>query len=411
MRAYLERARGHSKTTDISVVVAYLLCFAQRPLRCYAYAADRDQAGLLRDACQRLVRLNPWIAELLSVEKDRIVNAAPSHPGYDSILKFETSDVGSSFGILPDAIIFDELTHWPTNAEPLWGSLISSAAKRENCLMLGISNAGHLDSWQWKVREAIRLSDDWVFSRLDGPKASWLSERRLNEQRQLLPSMAFNRLWMNEWSSGAGDALRPEDIECAFDSDCRPMGGAEPDYRFVAGLDIGLTRDATAVVVLAVGETGTSVSGQIRLAATRIWRPVGGQKISLLDVESEMRQLVTQFNLDTIGYDPWQAQHIADRLRFDGVECREINPTGKNLQDIASRVLEVFNDRRLVLYEDPNLRRDLMKLRFEERSYGFRLTSPRDQQGHGDTFSAFANAVLCASEVSGRPMFIAGPWF
>src|SRR5258708_7019085 len=40
-RVYLERGRGHSKTTDLAVTCCWALAFATRPLRCYALAADK----------------------------------------------------------------------------------------------------------------------------------------------------------------------------------------------------------------------------------------------------------------------------------------------------------------------------------------------------------------------------------
>src|SRR5690349_5658847 len=61
-RAYLERGRGHSKTTDLAVMACWALTFATRALKGYAFAADKDQARLLRDAMQTLSRLNPWLA-------------------------------------------------------------------------------------------------------------------------------------------------------------------------------------------------------------------------------------------------------------------------------------------------------------------------------------------------------------
>jgi hypothetical protein len=76
----------------------------------------------------------------------------------------------------------------------------------------------------------------------------------------------------------------------------------------------------------------------------------------------------------------------------------EIAPTGQNLQKIASALIEAFNDRRVELFDDPELRRDLNRLRVEERPYGFRLVSPRDQLGHGDLGTAFSLAMLAASE-------------
>jgi hypothetical protein len=416
MRAYLERPRGHSKTTDLAVTCCWALTFSTRPLRGYAYAADKDQARLLRDAMSTVVRLNPWLGDILTVEAHRVVNAAASHPGKGGTLSIEASDVGSSYGILPDLIIADELTHWQGDGS-LWHSLISSAAKRSNCLMVVISNAGFVDSWQWSVREAARTDPAWVFSRLDGPQASWITAERLAEQRRMLPAVAYARLWENQWSTGGGDALTPTDIAAAFVADLQPMTGREGRFLFVAGVDLGLTRDSSVVVVLAVPEGGGA--GRIRLAAHRLWRPVAGKKIDLMEVERHLLDLDAKYGLEFCAFDPWQAELLGQRLEADTSHrrrnqrrlyaaqpwMRAIQPTGANLRQIASLTIESFQDRRLQLYDCEPLRSDLLKLRVEEKSYGMRLVSPRDALGHGDMFSAFSLALLIAHELAGKKPF------
>lgn len=429
MRAYLERPRGHSKTTDLAVTCCWALAFATRPIRGYAFAADRDQAGLLKDAMATVVRLNPWLGTILDVQKNLVVNIASGHPGQGGKLEIFTSDVASSYGILPDMIIADELTHWEGDGS-LWHSLISSAAKRSNCLLVTITNAGFIDSWQWAIREAARTDEAWIFRSLDGPQASWMTEARLAEQRRMLPAVAFGRLWLNQWSTGGGDALTPEDIEAAFDSSLQEEDGRDERaerhgqrWLYVAGLDLGLTRDCSAVVVLAVPDGGKA--GRIKLAHTRLWRPTLGKKIDLIEVERHMLDLDKRFRLEAVGFDPWQAESMAQRIEADSGRrrrnarrrfgtlpfMRELAPTAATLRAQATLVIEAFNDRRLRLYEEHNLRRDLLKLRVEEKSYGLRLTSPRDEHGHGDTFSAFANALLIAHEFAGKKAVVAGSMF
>jgi len=421
LRAYWERGRGHSKTTDIAVVVLNLLTFAPRPLRGYCYAADRDQAALLKDAIHTLVRLNPWIASIIEVQNNQVVNIAKNHPGEGSYLKISTSDVGSSYGILPDFIVCDELTHWSDTAggsgESLWHSIISSAAKRRNCLLLVIANAGFVDSWQWTIREAIRQDPSWTFSRLDGPQASWITEDRLAEQQRMLPAVAFARLWLNQWSTGGGDALTEADINAAFAPDLQPMTGSQQGYTYVAGVDLGLKRDCSAVVVLAVPKTG-----RIHLAHNRLWKPTGGQKINISEIEQHILDLDQAFDIATVAFDPWQAEHMAQRLEaltkhrrrsarhrhWTHPWMREIPPTASNLRQQATLTIECFQDHRFQFYPCEPLRLDLLKLRVEEKSYGFRLTSPRDSEGHGDTFSAFALALLAAHDFAGKTPTIAG---
>jgi hypothetical protein len=69
---------------------------------------------------------------------------------------------------------------------------------------------------------------------------------------------------------------------------------------------------------------------------------------------------------------------------------------------MATVTIEKFNDGAVELYEDPDLRRDLSKMRVEERPMGFRLTFPRDSLGHGDLGTSFLLALLATSELSGQ---------
>jgi len=413
MRAWLERPRGHSKTHDLAVTAAWALCFSTRPLRGYCYASDRDQARLLRDSMQTIIRLNPWLSSILTVEQHRVVNRASGHPGEGGTLSIEASDVASSWGLLPNIVIFDEVCHVEGDGS-LWHSVISSAAKRKDCLLVAITNAGFQDSWQWHVRELVRDDPAWIFRRLDGAHASWMTEDRLAEQRRMLPEIAFRRLWLNEWSSGGGDALTPEDIAAAFVDSLEPMTGNEKDFLFVAGVDLGLTRDCAAVVVLGIPKGGTS--GRIRLAHNRLWRPTRGRKIDLMEVEAHILDLDRRFGLEYVAFDPWQAELMGQRLEVDSGHRRrnarrrfhtkpwmhEITPNGANLRQQATITIESFQDRRFQFYPCEALKRDLLKLRVEEKSYGVRLVSPRDGEGHGDTFSAFALALLVAHESAGK---------
>ena len=236
----------------------------------------------------------------------------------------------------------------------------------------------------------------------------------------MLPPTSFARLWENRWSSSAGDVFSPGDIAAAFFDDLQPMTGKEPGFLYVGGLDLGLTRDASAFIVLAVPAGGRG--GKIRLAYAKLWRPILGQKIDLLQVAGHVTGVDEVFGLEFVAYDPWQAEHLSQTLEASGEHrrrnqrriygsqpwMREIPPTAANLREQATLTIESFLDRRLQLFPYEPLRQDLLKLRAEEKSYGIRLTSPRDGQGHGDSFSAFALALLMAHEIAGKRPIVAG---
>lgn len=429
LRGWLERPRGHSKTSDLAAMVSWVLFASRRAVRGVAAAADRDQARLLRDAIESLVRSNPWLAAILDVQAHRVVNR---HTGSD--LTILSSDAATSYGLTPDFIVIDELTHW--QSRDLWDSLISAAAKRATCLVCVITNAGFGDSWQWDIREAVRSDPDWHFGHIDGPRASWISAKHLGEQRRLLPSIAFDRLWLNRWTSGSGDAFTEVDL-----SDAIVLGGAtrvaERGWLYVAGLDLGITRDASALVVVGkhvgyseeierpkparsrtsetlidVGAIESALteekefvyhpgSGKLRLCHIHLALPGGtGGRVSIDEIETAIIGLNAMLPLSCVACDPWNAALLVERLNKQGVPAEPVDFTGGNLKSMAMATLDAFTNREIELYDDATLLADLRNLRVVERSYGFRLESPRTNSGngtrHGDTATALSLALHIA---------------
>ena len=435
-RAWLERPRGHSKTTDIAVMVCWALFASRRPIKGIAAAADQDQSRLLRDAIRMLCRCNPWLGQLFSITRDKITN---KHT--ESELEIVASDAATSYGLLPDFVVCDEIVHWSNR--DLWDSLLSSSAKRKHCLLLVITNAGFETEWQYETREKIRQDCDWYFSRLAEPQASWITQDRLDEQRRLLPDIAFRRLWLNEWSSGAGDALTADDIDAAVTLDGQTYD-AEPGYVYCAGLDLGLTRDATALVVIGkhVGfsdeierkprlsskqrmliecgvcempesdyiERGEPGTGRLKLCHVAVWKPEGGRRVDIESVERTIQRLDQRFHFATLGFDPWQSQYLGERLAKQNIPAEQVPFTTVNLRSMCSTLLEAFRERNIDLFPDENLIRDLKQLRVVEKSYGVRLDSPRGPNGHGDSATALAIALHTASSITdGRPGTVEGP--
>ncbi len=437
-RAYLERPRGHSKTTDEAVMATWGLLASQRQISGVVAAAKKDQARLLRDAMSKLVSLNPWLAEILEIQAYRVVNR---HTG--STMEILSSEGDTNYGLTPDFCLVDELHAMDT--DELWVSLFSAVAKRSNAMLVVITNAGTGcgSSWQWKLREAARLDAGWYFHSLDGPKASWISEKHLAEQRRMLPPLAFDRLWLNKWTSGSGDALTEEDIVASVLHDA-PWTVRKPGQVMVAGLDIGIAKDATALVILAkcVGETQLITkrkkpagvpraiqamqelgmlpgnpdfeeithtvegTGRLRVAAVQLWKPERGKRVDLAEVERAIIRANEHFGLASLAYDPHQAEYLADRLLAAGVPVERVPFTGANLQSMATSVLDAFSSRNIELYQHEQLLQDLRSLRVEEKSYGLRLTSPRGPSGHGDSATALALSIY-ASRAFDEPM---GDW-
>jgi hypothetical protein len=396
-RAWQERPRGHSKTSDLAVMVAWVLAYSARPVRGVAAAGDKDQAKLLRDAIATLVRLNPYLQQVLDVQRWRVVNRQTG-----AQLDILSSDVATSYGQLVDFIVADEVAHWPEGkGEALWQSLFSTAAKRANCLLVVITNAGFEESWAWKVRESVRTDPAWHFSRLDGPQASWITPDRLDEQKRLLPPLVFARLWLNRWSAGSGDALQAADIDAALTL-AKPMPWPEEGFNYFAGLDLGVRRDHASLVL--VGKH--CWTGRLRLARVLSWAPPRGGKINLMQVERACLEIHQTFG-PLLYADPYQCEQMAQQLSAQGVWVETVAFTGASLLEMASGLVEVFSGHTIDLYSDPELLADLRRLRIKEGPSGYRLDAPRTAAGHCDRATALALAVLGArrSPVSGPDDF------
>jgi hypothetical protein len=395
--AYLERPRGHSKTTDLAIMVAWILFASRYQLAGNAAAADKDQARLLRDAVQRLVILNKWLGKYLDVQRYRIVNHYT-----ESELRILTSDGETTMGENPDFIVADELTHWVgVKGEKLWEALYSAAGKRRHCMLVIISNAGlgRGSSWQWRVREDFRLDPRSYFSCLVGPQASWQDRKRLEKQRRRLSTAAFRRLWLNQWTRGEGDALEASDIEAAM-TQKGPMTAEEAKRRpwvFFGGLDLGVKHDHSALVVWASVPGG----GRVRLAECRSWKPQHNDMVDLMAVERAVRETDARYGLCGCAFDPSQAFLMAQRLAKSGLHMLEVSfQVGKNLDLMARELLRGFRGRSLDLYRDDDLIRDLHRLTILEKRYGFKLEAVSDEHGHADRAIAGVIALPLAMEVA-----------
>lgn len=441
LRAYLERPRGHSKTSDLAVMATWALAFSRRRLAGVAAAADREQARLLRDAIARLVSVNPWLSGTLDVQAYRIINKRN-----ESTLEILSSDAATSYGLTPDFVIVDELTHW--TSRELWDSLISAAAKRAHCLVLCISNAGWGDTWQWAAREAIRTDPRWYFSRLDGPKASWITADRLDEQQRLLPRIAYERLWLNRWTSGSGDALDEEVLRAALTMLAPPIEPSQGETYF-AGLDLSTRQDATGLIILgrddgwdeqlprqkrrlpttvaALADLGLiehhepepevihhEGNGRLRLVHVALWEP-NGQRIDLTVVEKAIVEAHEHWGLSAMCADAWQAELLCQRLAAQGVPIQPVQGTATVAQETATALLNAFRARNIDLYPHAELLADLGNLRVVERTgiaAGFRLVSPRGNETgtrHGDLASALQLALLAANRGRMIGQHVQGP--
>jgi phage terminase large subunit-like protein len=199
--------------------------------------------------------------------------------------------------------------------------------------------------------------------------------------------------------SQAGDALDEADITAAIDPTLQP-GLIHPGDFYIGGLDLGIKHDHSALVVLA----GSHQTLQLRLVSARAWKPDSKSgKVDLIAVEQAVLDAHQRYKFRSVGFDPYQAELLSQRLSARGVPMEEMTFTGANLNRMASTLLDVFRSRRLTLYNHPALIADLGRLSIEEKSYGHRLAATSNESGHADLATALAIALPLAVDAGGNP--------
>ncbi|MCI0643213.1 MAG: hypothetical protein L0Y72_06525 [Gemmataceae bacterium] len=419
-RIWDERTKGASKDTDWAVNLLWLLAFSPRPLRMQVGAFDAEQADEVRLIVKDVLRadgpVNAFLRQVIEAQADRIINARTG-----GVIEILTSDQWGSHGSRIDLLLMSELTHQPSSgfAETLFDNL----DKMPLGLGVVITNSGHDPSWQLEWKQVFRaMPDRWLVLEFNEP-APWVSAASLAEAEKRNPLGRYLRLWRGVWTAEEGaPALEPADIAAAFDPALRPLMGAEAGYETVAGLDLGIARNWSSLAILGVKRRHAD-HARIRLVDLRVWKPRPGRRVDLQEVEDALIDARYKFGLRALVFDPWQCAHLASRVQASNAgrmvrgwrepvafRLVEAAPTKSMLQKIATATREAFADRRIALFEDAALRRDLKLLQLVERpDQSFRLVSPVTSDGsHGDAATSLCLALMAATELAALKRIVVG---
>ena len=397
-RAYIERPRGHSKTSDMAVQIAWILQHARRTLQGVAAAADRDQAALILQAVQKLIQVNVALCPDLVVRKDYVENRRTG-----SRLQLISSDVQSSWGILPDFVVCDELCHW--EKADLWYSLLSSASKRRHCLLVVLTNAGVGRDWQWEVRENARKHPRWHFSSLDGPHASWIHRESLEEQRLLLPRPVYERLWLNQWQHSDGEFVTLAEAEaCRLPELCYQEQG-EPPHQYIAAIDYAEKRDYTVGVVLHRDKDRVVVDRMDVVV------PTANRPTPVAWVETWMHQVAASFSIQQFIVDEYQLVGTIQRLE-DRYPIQRFEFGGsRGNHELAMLLRQLIVERRVNWYpgcgqlpgmeQRDDLETELASLLLKQRQQNRIRIDHQSRAGYHDD-RAFALGAACLYAIKGN---------
>lgn len=402
-RWWVERTKKAGKDSDLALIIIWLIAFPKRPFFMQVGAADKAQASIVKERVVHLLHWNEWLNEHLEViqwevrSKKKMIDGSPM-----AKLEILSSDTSGSHGGTPDVLIINELSHVADGKLEFIENLMDNADGVAQGLIIIATNAGYKGTKPEVWRNNALSSDNWGLNIWARP-APWHDSETIKEAEKRNTRSRFRRLWKGEWPSGKGDALDEDAVK-----ECFKLKGPilEPvvGWQYIGALDLGISHDHSALVVLGVHEDKQI----IQTVLWKAWEPGAikreGRKgeVDLMEVEKYCLAAHKRYHLRYMFYDPFQAKLMAQRLFRQFVPMKEMTfASGKNLDRMASCLIQAVEDRKLECYDDVDhrLENDLGKFNIVEKSYGYRLEAVSDETGHADVGTALAIGLPGAFDI------------
>ncbi|MHA3020138.1 terminase TerL endonuclease subunit [Mycobacterium sp. BMJ-28] len=244
------------------------------------------------------------------------------------------NDVDGLQGLDPTCAIVDEIGFQPLAS---WTAMVLASGKRARSLVVGIGTPGvdRDKSALWHLREKYLegvAPAGFSFTELSAPddcdyrdEANWLKANpaiaegyldieALRNDVAMSPESEFRMFRLAQWVEGT---------ECWLGVDGRKVWrnlisdhALTPGADTWAGVDVGLKRDSTAVVI------GQWVEGKLHCTA-RTWSPRKDGAIDVSAVMQHLRELDGLYNLAEVAYDPRHFELPATSLIDEGLPMVE----------------------------------------------------------------------------------------
>lgn len=412
---WLTLPRGHDKTSSIARRINWLLGFGRRPLSLITGAADSEQAELIVEAMTVERGLNPWLAPRIRMGRSRAYG-----PG--GVLKVLSSDAPSSFGKNADIIILDEVTHW--KKRDLWDAIISGREKRPHAVLVVLTNAGVLGSWQHEARLAAESDPRWSVYEVPARThlATWMKKEDVDALRKFLPRGLAKQVLDNIWIDAAeetGFLTREDVLACEAlgqELGLIPTQEGRSNVDYVAGIDYGPKRDRTALCVVHHGH-----DGRIRLDDLTVWQGSPDDPIAIRRVEEWIDSVNRRFHRPLLVIDPYQMEGTVQKYEYHQKVVRFEARGGKSNYEMASTLRSLIVNRRMVWYpgagnlvvtrdgftKEETLTDELCGLVIRPTLYGYRFD--HEVQFHDDRAVAIGQAALFAARNPPAPEFLQPP--
>lgn len=178
------------------------------------------------------------------------------------------------------------------------------------------------------------------------PRLEWQTPEYYAQEAAVLTPGEFERVHRNQWATSENVFVPGEWWDACADE----MPHFDAKTPIVCGMDAGVSSDTFALV--GVSRIGDKTFKRF----CRVWKPPKGGKIDFSEIDRFIREeLVKQYNVVQIAYDPHQLHDMATRLRRDGVVWMYEFLQGNPRLEADKALYDAIRDRKFVHDSDPQL--------------------------------------------------------
>ena len=351
-RAILSFGRKNAKTSLAAFILLYHLCGDGHVANSHIYSAaqSRDQAGILFELAAKIVRLNPLLAQAVTIKDTaKELHCAAAGTRYKAL----SAEVATSYGLSPVLVIHDELGQVKGPRSELYDALETATAAHKNPLSIIIStqapNDGDLLSQL--IDDALTKSDPRVVVRLytASPDLDPFSEEAIRQanpafgdfqnadevlamaasaKRMPASESGYRNLVLNQRIARNSRFIEPG-IWKACGATPKDLVGV-PVY---AGLDLSAVDDLTACVMIGkvngvwqahskfwLPEDGLREKAHLDRVPYDLWakqgylQPVPGKSIEYEYIAEWLRAQFDKYKIEKIGFDRWNFSQLKSWL-------------------------------------------------------------------------------------------------
>jgi phage terminase large subunit-like protein len=399
-RAYIEIARKNGKSTFLAGILIILLALdGEQGAEVYSAATRKEQARIVFNEAKRMVRGSPELREFIKVYRNNL-----DVPETNSKFEPLSADANSLDGLNIHGAGVDELHAHRTRE--VWDVLDTATGARTQPLIAAITTAGfdqegicyELRGYVIDVLDpAIDVQDDaffgfiacidddddwqdercWIKANPNLGVSCFVEDLREKAKRAHRNSSALNNFLckhLNRWTQQSErwipitswDACKAEfDIEKLAGRDC------------FGGLDLAEKADLNTLCLEFPASNGEPLTflwrfwmpeetverrkaeGDHKFAA---WVQAGlieatpGNVADYDIIRDDTKELGQKFHIRQIGYDPWNALHLATQLAAAGIEMVEVPQNFRHLSESAKDFEAKILGRQLRHNGDPVMR-------------------------------------------------------